>query len=300
MQKERSWSLDAAAPERGAGRLPDFVVVGTTKGGTTSLDFYLGQHPEIFMARPKEPMFFIGGTERSRWERGVEWYRGQFVTDKRLCGEATPSYSMWPSRPLVAERMHAVIPGARLIYLVREPMARLRSEYLMEYRLGGTPAAFAEYLEEAPYALDASRYGTQVGNFLRFFPLERVLVIESAELLRHRQATMVEVFRFLGVDEGFSTPLFHHRRNVSKGQMFPSPMGRAVLDSRAMQAVRRHVPPQVFYHLRNAVTLPFRVAPPSTELPEAVERRLREEMRSEMQMLRELTGLALPSLDAVG
>ncbi len=272
-------------------------MVGTTKGGTTSLDLYLGRHPEIFMARPKEPRFFHADARTSCWDRGLDWYRSQFITNKRLCGEASPVYSQWPARPLAAERMHEIIPQARLIYVVREPVARLRSHYLMDVRAGETEAAFPEYLEEAHYALDASRYGTQLRNFLRFFPLERILVIESAELLRHTHATMAEVFRFLGVDPGFSSPLFYHRRNVSKSQTFPSARGRALLNSRAMALMRKHLKSQIFYHLRNALLRPFRVAPPSLALPEAAERKLRAEMKSEIALLRELTGLALASLD---
>jgi len=71
------------------GRLPNFIIVGATKAGTTSLDFYLSLHPEIQMARPKEPRFFIDAQEPfGRWGRGPDWYRGLFQTGKRLCGEA--------------------------------------------------------------------------------------------------------------------------------------------------------------------------------------------------------------------
>lgn len=84
-----------------AGRLPDFLVIGVTKAGTTSLDFYLSLHPEIHMARPKEPL--------GRWSRGETWYRGCFVSPKRLSGEASPAYTHAPALSAVAQRAAGLI-----------------------------------------------------------------------------------------------------------------------------------------------------------------------------------------------
>ena len=80
-----------------APRWPDFLVIGATKAGTTSLDFYLSLHPDIHMARPKEPRFFIDDAEPiGRWSRGEEWYRSLFVSPKRLAGETSPLYTDEP------------------------------------------------------------------------------------------------------------------------------------------------------------------------------------------------------------
>jgi len=80
------------------GRLPDFIIVGATKAGTTSLDFYLSLHPEIQMVRPKEPRCFINAPEPvGRRYRGLDWYRSLFVSDKALCGENSATYAAAPS-----------------------------------------------------------------------------------------------------------------------------------------------------------------------------------------------------------
>lgn len=120
------------------GRLPDFIVVGATKAGTTSLDQYLAMHPQIHMARPKEPRFFTVGNPSSNYHRGVAWYRGLFRSERLCCGETSPQYTHWPTRSGVVERMHALVPKCRLIYLVREPWARIRSHYYMNLSTGNT------------------------------------------------------------------------------------------------------------------------------------------------------------------
>jgi hypothetical protein len=80
-----------------SGRLPNFIVIGAAKRGTTSLHYYLSLHPEIFMSRVKEARFF--GDERDsigRWNRGLDWYNSLFQTTLPICGESSPAYTTWP------------------------------------------------------------------------------------------------------------------------------------------------------------------------------------------------------------
>jgi hypothetical protein len=137
------------ATNKPTGRLPDFLIIGATKTGTTSLDFYLSLHPEIHMARPKEPRFFIDAPEPlGRWGRGLDWYRGLFRSEKRICGEASPTYSNWSAMQGVFERMHSVVPDAKILFVVRERFARLRSSYLMNVRYRGIEDSFADFLQK--------------------------------------------------------------------------------------------------------------------------------------------------------
>jgi len=115
-----------------AGALPNLVVVGAMKCGTTALHGFLDRHPEIAMSDPKELNFFFGPAAGSGddapWaegnrHRGVGWYRHQFPVAAPVRGESSPGYTS-PSEPHVAARMAALIPGARLVYLVRDPVER--------------------------------------------------------------------------------------------------------------------------------------------------------------------------------
>jgi hypothetical protein len=280
-----------------AGRLPDFIIVGATKTGTTSLDFYLSLHPEIHMARPKEPRFFIDAPEPAgRWQRGLDWYRSLFASDKALCGEASPTYSNWSTRQGVFERMHSVVPDAKILFVVREHFARLRSSYLMNVRYRGIEDAFADFVEKNQWALDASMYGERMQDLLRFYDRERLLVLEAEELQQRRAETLRSVFEFLGVDTGFHSPLFRHKRHDSRFHMYPNKLGRKILRHPATRILEQKLPSAFFYHLRNGSNWLFPGKMPETRVEPSLNENLSEKFLRDTEVLRELTGLALPTL----
>ena len=280
------------------GRLPNFIVIGAAKAGTTSLNFYLGLHPEICMAKPKEPRFFVDASPPDgRWSLGVDWYKGLFKTSKRFCGEASPQYARAPHEAGVAGRIARLVPEAKIIYLVREPTARLRSAYLMDARRGSFEGTFAEYVERCPRALAASSYGTQLEEYLRHFSLENILVVESDDLQGRRRETLAKIFGFIGANADFSSPLFRMQLFVGIKARFPNQIGRRIQESRTMRWAKTVLPAGVFHHFRNLLLLPFAEAPPSVELPAHTEQHLKSVLRNEVTLLRQLTGLKLDSLE---
>lgn len=290
----------SAEPTTGVvkGRLPDFIVIGAAKAGTSSLDLYLGLHPEIYMARPKEPRFFVDAPPPTgHWSMGTDWYTRRFVTDKPLCGEASPQYTRMPSLPGVAERMAAVVPNAKLIYLVREPMARLRSQYAMQMKHDTFRGSFADYVDRCPQAVDSSCYGRQLEAYLRHYPLDWILVVESADLQARRRDTLRRIFRFIGADDTFFTPLFLHERNVGRAERYPGPLGRRIERSGPMRLAKRLLHGGAYFYLRNAVLAPFALPVPPPVLPDPKRLELETLLRNEVALLRTLTGLPLPSLD---
>jgi len=279
------------------GRLPDFLVIGAAKSGTTSLHFYLSLHPEIFMSTPKEPRFFADAPEPlGRWHRGLHWYRSLFDTQKRICGETSPTYAAAPSIPGVPARIAAVLPQAKLIYLVRSPYERLVSYFLMYRRTSKTDREFAEFLEQVPHVLDSCCYGTQLAGYLEYFSLDRILVVESQALKNERTATMRNIFTFLGADPTFKSPLFHHQRHIGWHEPFLTQRGQCILDSRPMKTISRFLPPNIFAMLKNILLRPFSGPAPSTELPPETRKRIDEKLAAEVRLLRRLTGQPLPSL----
>src|SRR4051812_23135116 len=103
--------------------LPNLLVIGAAKAGTTSLWHYLDAHPSVFMAPAKELHFF---DLDENWNRGIPWYAEHFAGSESspVVGEATPGYTRYPHRPHAAARAAATVPDARLIYLVRDPIER--------------------------------------------------------------------------------------------------------------------------------------------------------------------------------
>jgi len=127
------------------GRLPTFVIIGAAKCGTTSLAQQLSQHPEVFMAADKEPNFFI---EQLTWSKGLDWYRSLFADagQAKAVGEASTMYSDFPESAGAAARMAGVIPDAKLVYVVREPIARMKSLYSWYVQAGFETRSITEAL----------------------------------------------------------------------------------------------------------------------------------------------------------
>lgn len=195
--------------------LPQFLVLGVPKGGTSSLLGWLATHPQLWCHPRKELHFFDGD-----WAHGPDWYASHFPAFQPeagiRCGEATPNYFQLPQVP---ERVQAVLPGVRLIVLLRDPLQRALS-WLMHLRrfeaLKGEPASLLaqelevlEALEPAaleasgfvwPNALRGSCYNAPLRRWQAAFPPEQLLLLSSEMLFAEPEATLMQVARFLGVE----------------------------------------------------------------------------------------------------
>jgi hypothetical protein len=204
--------------------LPTFFVIGATKAGTTSLSNYLSSHPEIHMSPIKEPDFFVEpgdgfATLRDRIPR-IDKYEALFSTSLAVRGEASTSYSHYPARGAVPERISLRIPDAKIIYLVRDPIDRLVSHYRHQVALDGErrplEIAVADLTDPFNVFVCASRYGTQLQRYLRVFPPEHILVIDQADLRENREETLAEIFEFLAVDKCHKSPVFEEEFGSSQ------------------------------------------------------------------------------------
>ena len=125
--------LPRARPPRGGTRdlaLPNLIVIGAQKCGTSGLHYYLSLHPEVSMSTPKELNFFIA--ERN-FQRGLEWYSRHFDPAARCRGEASPNYTAYPQHLGVPERIAEVVPDVRLVYIVRDPIERITAHFVHNY-----------------------------------------------------------------------------------------------------------------------------------------------------------------------
>lgn len=167
--------------------LPNVIVIGAMKCGTTAVHRYLDAHPEIAMSDPKELNFFFGPDRASRsqagnWHRGSGWYAAQFPDAAPVRGESSPGYTS-PDHPEAAGRMAAVVPDVRLVYLVRDPVARAVSQYRHHRRDGTEHRSLEEaLLDPASQYLSRGRYLERVQPFLAHFPRERIAVVAQEEL----------------------------------------------------------------------------------------------------------------------
>jgi hypothetical protein len=202
--------------------LPTFVVIGAMKAGTVSLSHYLDEHPDVFLGRGGtfgEPNFFVA--ERN-WARGRGWYESLFdgAGSATALGECSPGYTMAPLFGGVPERMAQVVPKARLVYVVRDPIARMQSMYMHQVSAGRERRRPEAALLDDRY-LGPSLYGFQLAAFLDHFDRSRVLVIAS-EVLRDRpRAGLTAVFEHLGVDPAAVDLDERHRDHRSMDKPVP-------------------------------------------------------------------------------
>ena len=194
--------------------LPDFLILGAQKGGTTSLFAWLSEHPDLRPASKKEVHFFD-----NNFERGEGWYRRHFPPRWRRrsgdrTGEATPSYLFAPRAP---ERVAALLPAARFVALLRDPVKRAYSHYHHNVRMNREPRPFEEcvraecaaldgdapaetdrsfrrgaYVERGVYVDQLERWAAAVGR-------ERLMVSFSDDLFRAPDRTLADVARFVGL-----------------------------------------------------------------------------------------------------
>lgn len=212
------------------GALPTFFIIGAARAGTTSLHYYLSQHPQIQMSATKEPHFFAGPAGdlaygAPRVDR-FDDYRALFDPRVSVRGEASPSYAAFPRRVGVPARIKELVPDARLIYLVRDPIERTVSHYRHRVATEGERRDFTtalEDLEPANIYLCASRYATQLEQYLAHFPADRILVIQQSDLRRARRETLRRIFGFLEVDGDFTSPAFATEyRGSDAGRRYPA------------------------------------------------------------------------------
>jgi hypothetical protein len=270
--------------------LPTFFVIGAPKCGTTSLHYYLDQHPAISMSRVKEPWVFA----RQDYAERLGDYRDLFDRAAGVRGESTAVYSMYPHFPDVPERIARVVPDARFVYIVREPVERAVSHYeqLVTDGKEHRPLEVALLADDEPanVYLAASRYASQLKRYLRIWPPEPILVIEHSELMRRTPETVSRIYGFLDVDPSFSSPSFAMRLNTREGHRVRTALGARVAHSRPVELARRApLPGAARKPLRRLLSRGVR----RPELAPRVRAQLADELRHEIEWLREFTGLKL-------
>ncbi|HMO76129.1 MAG TPA: sulfotransferase [Sphingopyxis sp.] len=199
------------------GALPNLIVIGAMKCGTTSLNDYLALHPQIHMAAAKEINWFSG----EQAHRPIEWYKAQFDPAFPVRGEASQNYSKahHPFYRDAPARMAELIPDAKLLYIVRDPIERYRS-HIVENNLDEPDEDRAWNLAN-DHHFETGRYAWQLKPFLEHYPMEQIMVVDSDDLRRDRLATMNGIFAFLGVDAVTDPGLFVFESNTIDSNMAP-------------------------------------------------------------------------------
>jgi hypothetical protein len=261
--------------------LPTFLIIGAMKGGTTSLYQYLRDHPQVFMPSVKEPMFFAGN-----WNRGLEWYERLFdgAKDSVAVGEASANYTKYPHIPDVPARIAKLLPDVRLVYLVRDPIDRMISEYHHRVAKGwdhGEESLEEALLEDQSYC-DFSRYSMQIEQYLEHFSREQLLVLRSEDLKNDRVRTLSRVYKFLGVDSAWQPPDLWEDFHTGSEQRPRRSVDFALRKVPGYRALASAAPTSL---KRVKYRLTTKKAPPKPTLSDDARRELEDRLREDVRRL---------------
>ena len=200
--------------------MPDFLIIGAMKSGSTSLSQILTSHPDIFIPPEKELQYF---SRDHKFNQGEEYYRNFFknASNCQLIGEASTCYSRWPHYPHATERIAKRLPNVKLIYLMRHPVERAYSHYghLMQERTmyqTGDILTFEEMVEQDKEITNTSLYMMQINRYLTTFSQKQMLFLTLDELKSSPTIFFQRVQDFLGI-----TPI----NLISRGTVKANPLG---------------------------------------------------------------------------
>ena len=286
--------------------LPNFLIIGAGRSGTTSLYHYLRQHPQIFMSRIKETNFFAFD---GRWGaeqfpiRTLEAYTALFsaAAGERALGEASPSYLV---EPAAAGRISERLPDVKLIVQLRDPGERAYAHYLQNLDMGQEQRDFADVIREDRADIDSTAghpgymylatglYHRHLTRFLERFSRDQLLISFYDDFKQDPMAVLRRIFRFLQVAENFSPDI--SKRHKPSG-LPRSGMLHAVTRERALSRATKGLPEPI---RRSVMALGRAIRQRNFIKPDlAVEtrRELIAVYRDDVSALQDLTGRDLAS-----
>lgn len=285
--------------------LPDFIVIGAAKAGTTSLHWYLTEHPEVFVTPAKDPSFFAYGVDaggRLLWGepefhsfpvRSLEEYECLFADtgDAKAVGEVSTMYLECPQS---AARISKLLPAARIVCGIRQPVDRAYSDYVMYLRHRGRrfdPArdltATSEWARPDSRWMRIGRYHEQLSRYYDAFPRNQIRVVLFDDLKRNPSRYAQDVYAFLEVDPQFMPDVGTPH---APGGLPASPMLERLFRHGSKSAARSWLPRSAANWLRRFRTRTFR---PIHPLPKELRRTLTGHFEADIGKTAELIGRSL-------
>ncbi|WP_419813916.1 sulfotransferase family protein [Glacieibacterium sp.] len=214
-------------------RLPSFVIIGAVKAATTWTGNQLRAQPNLFLPE-QEPHYFS-----SAFDRGPGWYASLFAAAEpgQLVGEKSADYL---AHPLAASRLASMIPDARLVVQLRNPIERAYSDYCMLYRRGTVDGRIDQYLTRGsaqPRFLNDGLYGQHLARFADRFPQEQLQIVLYDDVRRAPEATLEAIGRHIGTPTVPVPVAPDERRNDSRAPLLPLGLRRT------LQPLKRTVAP---------------------------------------------------------
>lgn len=246
---------------------PDYVMIGAMKCGTSTLAAQLGAQPGVFMTDPKEPNFF---SDDDVFAKGADWYASLFdgASEGDILGEASTHYTKRPELPHTLERMTDALSDLRLVYMIRNPMARLVSHYIHEWSQGVLSVPLEEALKSHGPLVDYGRYGWQVAPFIEAYGRESVLLTSLERLKSDQDGELARIAAHIGHGGPVQWVDDMATENVSSERVRRLPLHGLIVDNPVATALRRVlVPKAIRTRIRNARQMKSRPELPLAAVP---------------------------------
>jgi hypothetical protein len=261
-------------------------LIGSQKSGTTSLSAWLAAHPRLSHSRVKETHFWSKHRDAAMQRSDAEveaWFDDQFADaeDGQLLVDSSTSYSMHPEFPGVADRLWAHNPDLRILYIVRDPVARIESHLGHDYRNRLIDSLDLATVRVRPRYLERSSYHAQLVEWARLYPWAQIHVVVMEELLRSPAKELGAIEEFLGI-EGGSDEL--PALNVTRGLRGPTWI------EAALRSTRFPLPHRVASAMRRR----WGRVTPSVDLGPEAKAELRRDLSADRAALEEHLGRPLP------
>ena len=247
--------------------VPDYILIGAMKSGTSTLAAQLGAQSGLFMTDPKEPNYF---SDDDIFAKGPKWYASLFATAKAgdLKGEASTHYTKRPDLPKTIERMTPVLSAPRLVYMIRNPMTRLVSHYIHDWSQGVLSRSLEDALETHKPLVDYGLYGMQIAPFIEAYGRDAVLLTSLERMKTDQDAELARVAAHIGFEGPVAWTTEQDAQNVSSGRVRRLPMQGLLVDNPVATALRRAlVPKRLRTMVRKARQMKTRPEIPAAAIP---------------------------------
>jgi hypothetical protein len=289
--------------------IPTFIGIGPARCGTTSVYYYLRQHPQVHMSPRKETNFFAYLAGRDPFAAGravpfetvktwVEYERlFENSSGAKAAGEISPAYFWWPG---VADSVYSALPGARVFCILRNPIDRAYSSYRMHIDIGDESrtfeqAIFSELDSPAPDStlvtdryIRIGFYAAGLSRWLELFGPQQVKIFLYDDLAASADRFMQELFRFIGVDPeapvDTSTRFNTFGTNNLERRLLPRGIGRV------LRRLRRLVPQRIYMGLYRVYSTSLALTAGASPVPAWAREQLRAVYSSDILELQALTG----------
>ncbi len=222
--------------------LPDFLIIGAMKCGTSTLQAQLAAQNQIFMTTPKEPNFF---SDDDTYALGLDWYKGLFkgAEPHQLKGEASTHYTKLPTYPNCIDRMYGVLQSPKFIYMIRDPLARAVSHYIHEWTMGEMSGNIDAAFEKHPELVTYGQYAMQIEPYIKQYGMEQIHLTSLENLKADPQGTLDDIGNFLELESPLQWQSEIARVNASDERIRRFPLQAILFDNPIATKLRRTLIP---------------------------------------------------------